>query len=271
MATLESLFGLDVSRRVVQPRGAVCLPTEMRLLLRVSLIACIAIIAMGAQCRRPANRGRPASMPTAQATFSVELRDAIASADLARVNRLLDSGLSPNTPMDGKSFDPPLVGAIVDDNEGIFTLLVERGADVNGSNKYGLTPLHTAALIGNSRAVLWLCAAGANVNATAADYGRMTPLHIAALQNQIEVARRLLEAGADPNLKDIEGKTPLHFAAQYADLAMVRLLLTHNSDLTQRDAKGLSALEMARREGKSDIVALLAPGPTSQATTEPGH
>ena len=63
------------------------------------------------------------------------------------------------------------------------------------SNRYGVTPLHEAATIGNAAIVNALLRAGADANAA---YGEgETPLMMAARTGSVESVKLLLEAGAD--------------------------------------------------------------------------
>jgi ankyrin repeat protein len=50
-----------------------------------------------------------------------------------------------------------------------------------------------------------------------------TPLHVAALCGQVDVARLLLENCADPSIRDREGRTPLDLAREndHEDVAKV--------------------------------------------------
>ena len=57
-----------------------------------------------------------------------------------------------------------------------------------------------------------------------------TPLHIAAKQNQLEVARSLLQYGASANAESVQGVTPLHLAAQEGHAEMVALLLSKQAN-----------------------------------------
>src|SRR5256714_1780119 len=68
-------------------------------------------------------------------------------------------------------------------------------------NSEGL--LHLMAKRGNVAAVKWLLSHGANPNALWSHWGALvTPLHLAVLANHANVARALLDAGADPTIHD---------------------------------------------------------------------
>ncbi len=71
----------------------------------------------------------------------------------------------------------------------------------------GLTALHLAARQGAARTVQALVDGGANVNEFSADH--TTPLVIAAINGQFDIAKYLLEHGADPALGSDAGMTPL--------------------------------------------------------------
>ena len=52
----------------------------------------------------------------------------------------------------------------------------------------------------------------------------MTPLHCAALEGAVKVAKVLVEAGASSRCLDEEGMTPLHFAAMEGSLEVAQYL-----------------------------------------------
>lgn len=58
-----------------------------------------------------------------------------------------------------------------------------------------------------------------------------TPLHIAAKQNQMEVASCLLQNGATPNSESLQGITPLHLASQEGRPDMVALLISKQANV----------------------------------------
>lgn len=82
-----------------------------------------------------------------------------------------------------------------------------EGVDVNLGHKKGWSPLHFAALAGDTVSVELLLGAHANINAQAQD--RATPLHMAARSGHVEVVALLLQKGADKTLVDKKHRTPL--------------------------------------------------------------
>ena len=73
-------------------------------------------------------------------------------------------------------------------------------------------PLHAAALNGHIEVAKFLVEQHAEVDTTHKD--GLTPLHTAAQNGHIEVVKFLVEQHADVNAKDQDGWTPLHTAAQ---------------------------------------------------------
>ena len=82
-----------------------------------------------------------------------------------------------------------------------------------------------------------------------------TPLHDASLWNFSDVARILLEAGAEVNCADESGKTPLHLAAMGQgddSAACLKLLLAAGADPNARDAEGNTPLHEAAGVSSSE-------------------
>ena len=94
-----------------------------------------------------------------------------------------------------------------------------------------------------------------NPNARAANDRSL--LFAAMLREDGELAHRLLDAGASPDLSDEAGVTPLMLAAMHGDLELIRALVGNVTDIAARDRAGHTALYYAVNAQKSDVVDLL--------------
>jgi ankyrin repeat protein len=124
-------------------------------------------------------------------------------------------------------------------------LLDAEPALVSSYSGDGFTALHFAAFFGHAGAVEVLLAHGAEVDAFGRGWMTGTSLHSAVSRKWSEIARRLLEAGANPNARQSAGWTPLHSAAHNGDLASIDLLLTAGADPSSTNDEGRSVLELA--------------------------
>ena len=137
--------------------------------------------------------------------------------------------------------------------------LLEAGADPNARDKDGKTPLHYAVAHRHSDAVKLLLEYGAEVDEELAEALRLTPLHLAALRGDAEETERLLNGGADPNVRDVFCRTPLHYAAARNQKAAAELLLSRGADPNARDESGKTPLDLAVRRCAVDVLELLLP------------
>lgn len=91
----------------------------------------------------------------------------------------------------------------------------------------GDTPLHVATRQGWTWAIPILINSGAQVNLTG-ERG-LTALHYAAFKNDLSSATTLLVNGADPNIRDDDGRTPVDWALAAGNETMVSLLKSKKS------------------------------------------
>ena len=189
---------------------------------------------------------------------------------------LLDRGAGATAKTKG-GFTPLLFAARAGDVD-TARLLVEAGADPDEATPEHGNTLVVASAGGHEALALYLLAAGASPHR--ADENGITALHhamrngLTALNgvrydpvyrvrppNMPDLARALLEAGADPNAQikksrrlgpdgspfEMEGATPLMLAAVSADSGMMRLLEDYEADPSITAAGGITPLMAAAR------------------------
>jgi ankyrin repeat protein len=132
---------------------------------------------------------------------------------------------------------------------------IRRGVDPNGRFRRR-TLLNWAAQEGRDAVMAALLAAGADPDRPDGDL-RVRPLHTAAGAGHIRIVRRLLRAGANPNVRVKGMGTPLHLAASYGHLDCVRALVRAGADASLCDEDGKRAIDYARRYGRTDVVKFL--------------
>lgn len=133
------------------------------------------------------------------------------------VQVLIDAGADANT-VDTVLGYTPLVWASGFGDSDSIPILIEAGADVSVYDiAEGRTPLMHAVRTGTAEGVAALVKAGAKVNGI--DNQKSTALHIGAGSNNVTLDKieLLIEAGADPHVKNGEGNTALDLAKMRTD------------------------------------------------------
>jgi ankyrin repeat protein len=128
------------------------------------------------------------------ARTSRQLALAIQRDDLIVVNALLERGANANAA--DRYGMSPLMLACVNGNASIVDRLLKAGADPNSASPGGETALMTASRTGSAAAIKILLAHGAGVNATERGRGQ-TALMWAAATNNVDAVKALIDAGAD--------------------------------------------------------------------------
>lgn len=98
-----------------------------------------------------------------------------------------------------------------------------QSTSVDAADRYGMTGLHRAARDGWGFLVKSSLDSGASINAKSVNEG-YTPLHFAALNGQTEIVELLLARGAQTDIKDMRGRVPWELAAQEGEKSVVELL-----------------------------------------------
>ncbi|MYB50193.1 MAG: hypothetical protein F4X72_13165 [Dehalococcoidia bacterium] len=165
----------------------------------------------------------------------------------------------------------------------IFSLLLERGADVNARDPRGYTPLMAARSMGNDAGVQAILERGVSQDIFGAimdkDAERVrellrddptaanpagegpVPLIWAGRYGDYEIIRMLLEAGAEPNVwRDVDhfGKTALDMVISYQEDDVVQLMLDHGADPEFKgEGNQASTLRVALRNGTVSALKML--------------
>ena len=167
-----------------------------------------------------------------------------AHGNIARVRELLDvhpAALNLRAPWNESAIE----AATQMGDKPIIELLIARGAPVD---------FFTACVLGRMDDVqAELEADPSRVNARGVH--DLPALYFAAIGGDIEIAKRLLDAGADVNAK-AEAAAPIHGGVMGGSAEMVRLLLEHDADQSLPDYKGRGARELTEDMDRSEIANL---------------
>ena len=168
------------------------------------------------------------------------------------VDLLLQSKANPNIlTEDGAT---SLTAAVSYKNHHIASMLLEHNADPN-IDVYN--PLCIASDKGDLSLVSLLLQYGALVNIP----GKISPLTMAVKRGHYDIAKSLINAGANVNIKEQYaipcGMTPLMTASTYGNLPMVQLLLQSGADVMIQDKEGYTAIDAAKAYHHQKILTLL--------------
>ena len=159
------------------------------------------------------------------------LAERIKNGQLDEVNRLLDSGVSPNALLVYRQ-QYPLLLAVQAGHLSIVHTLLEHGANMDClGGEYGTldSALHLAARSGHLLIVQMLLEYGHNINIT--NYKGSTALHLAVQHKQHEVMAFLLtQKHIELNKCDKNAHTPLHLALLAGEEGMALNLLNAGAD-----------------------------------------
>lgn len=177
---------------------------------------------------------------------------AIRKDDASAVSALLKRGFDPNT-RDEKGLHA-LHLALQEPSLKVASVLMDWDkTTVESRNAADESPLMLASLKGLLGVVVKLIERGADVNKPG-----WAPLHYAATKGHLEVMNVLLEHHAYIDAASPNGSTPLMMAAMYGTPSAVKLLLEAGADPSLKNIQGMTAIDFAQRDKRFDSAEIIA-------------
>nr|WCB86822.1 CPPV011 ankyrin repeat protein [Cooks petrelpox virus] len=157
-----------------------------------------------------------------------------------------------------------LFSAIYDNDVEAVKYLLDRNINPNdeivliNSDHNNNLPLVTAVALGHVEIVKLLISYRSNVNKQDKIF-RKSALHVAVENNDDNIAKILLENGANPNVVDFEMSTPMHITllSNPTNSNMVSMLLEYGSDIHLKDKYGESSIDLASDKCMSEEIKML--------------
>ncbi|XP_013417167.1 uncharacterized protein LOC106178504 [Lingula anatina] len=139
-------------------------------------------------------------------------------------------------------------------------ILINNKADMFLCNKQGETPLHISIRNGYGQMVKLLVDAPQGpqlVDRAVADSSKLSPLMLAIINEEHNIAQVLIKAKCSLNAQDSDGWTALMHAVSHNSEDMVRLLLKSRADTRVCNNEGRTALQEAEENEEDEIIDLL--------------
>lgn len=176
------------------------------------------------------------------------------SGDLSVINGLLAYKANPNA-QDNDGWTAAMHAVKLNEPK-IFRLMGQYKTNFNLLNKDHMTALAMAVFDNKANAAVAMLDNNANPDLAMGE-AKYNALMLAVKKGNLQMAQTLLQYKANPNAKNAGGITPLMIAAFDNQDMLISLLLKSGANKTLKDGEGKTALQLAEENSASKAVALL--------------
>lgn len=118
-----------------------------------------------------------------------------------------------------------------------------------------MTALHEAAATGDAQACEYILLSDeSDPDGEDWDWGKRTPLHVAAAGGHVACVEKLLEHGADGEMRMAGGWTPAHCAAEKGNVEILQVLVDNGASVMKKDNTGDTPKRVAQIYGNVECV-----------------
>jgi ankyrin repeat protein len=153
------------------------------------------------------------------------------------------------------SAEPIVEAAKKGDLQTVRNILQQDPSKLNATDEDHYTPLHWACMRAHWDVARYLIEEGADLNVVGGDGG--TQINWAVHHDNVEIVKLMIEKGAKLNIQNQWGMTELHTAIWRGNIHVVEYLLDHGSDPSIKTNEGWTAMHYAFRSGHDNVIDLL--------------
>ncbi len=185
------------------------------------------------------------------------LLTAVRDDDLASAKSMIAQGADLNVSEPAIGFTPIAI-SIIRENQEMFNILFEAGADITTIDKQENTLLHHAAMSNQHEiAEILLSKESIDLEHRRDQFG-FTPLLTAAFEGHVEMVELLIAHGANIEAEDNWKDTPINVAAWNGQLAVVETLIALGANPDAQNTSGNNALDHAKNQNHEEVETFLA-------------
>lgn len=145
----------------------------------------------------------------------------------------------------------------INDKDGISLSNLVNKSNVDSFDSTGVSLISLAVMTGDLNIVKIIGEKDANPNIKNRTSMESTPLMMASGYKSLEIAKYLIEKGANIDLQDNNGDPVIHWSAYYGNVLFTKLMLDNNAKTNLKSIHSDGVMQVALKEWQDSIVDLL--------------